>query len=121
MPPHENPMHYTLFYIDKTGELRPLAWIKDWMIENGEIQTEPIPGEDTPAYPPEFSPFTGGGTFEIRGRVRYSRKKLSRRSDWWRWMKTMLGWSYRERRRAIRRAERARRACVRMEAEQCRK
>lgn len=53
-----------------------------------------------------------GCSFTVRGRIRTSRKKLSRRSDWWRLAKTMFGWSYRERRRAIRWAEKKRREAV---------
>ena len=97
MPPHENPFG--------SGQL---------VLEDGTpVEINTVTGLYTDEEPFEaWQPITGGSTFTLNARVMVSRKKLSRRSDHWRWMKDEFEWSYRERRRAIRRAEKKRRETV---------
>lgn len=93
MPPHESPYHYTLFYLSSAGEARSLTEIKSWTIETGKYQVEDIT--------------TGGGSFTAR--PRFSRKKKSRRSDWWRVQRLFSVTDYRAERRWRRLMERIRR------------
>lgn len=97
MPPKLKTKEAWTLYVEFDGGPRPFAGIKDWMCSTGEINIEPI---------------TGGGEFTVTAKQKLSRKKKTRNSELWRWNRQMLGWDYRKRRRAIRRAEKARREAL---------
>lgn len=98
MPPKLKAEHTWNLYFESDSGLKPFSGIKEWMWTTGEIGIEPI---------------NGGGEFTATGKIRLrSRKKKSRNSELWRWAYQAFCWGYRKRRRAIRRAEKARREAL---------
>ncbi len=56
----------------------------------------------------------GPDDIELTGRIVASRKKKSRRSDWWRAMRLIWGIDWRQERRSRRHTERRRRQLIKM-------
>jgi len=71
--------------------------------------------DELSAYPCEPPPILfSPDDIELTGRIVASRKKKSRRSDWWRAMRLIWGIDWRQERRSRRNAEKLRRQLIKM-------